>query len=604
MTTDELDPLPGAWRSLGRSLRMGWRSSPAMIAAAFCAEALSAVPDAMFAWGLAAFATAVITGSGAGLAASSGLLAAMAAGNWLLQTVSTRVNQRFADRAAVVVESHIAELLAGVSTIEHHERPAQLDRISVLRDHASALSDLYRHLFSLVGVLLRAAITLGLLASVNPLLMLLGLFPLPTVLVSGRRAAVEKRVEEAGARHDRLARHLFLLATSAVAGKELRVARTGPLVRRLRHRAWEQRHRPLARARWISAAWQSGAQALFGAAFIAAVAYTAAHSADRTGAVLLVLAAGSRLSGYIGQTITQIHFFRTIWLDCSRKLAWLEDYAAKRLVAADRSAPERLSEGIRLDAVSFAYPGTDRLILDEVSVLLPAGAVVAVVGENGAGKSSLVKLLCGLYTPTSGRITLDGQDLARTDPVSWRRRVTGTFQDFFAFEFRLRLSVGIGDLPRADQPDAVDTALEKAAASDIARALPEGVHTQLGVSWPQGVDLSHGQWQRVALARGFMRDQPLLTVLDEPTSAVDAETEHALFDRYTMAARTGAGSGTGGVTLLVSHRFSTVRAADLILVLNGARATEFGTHDQLIALGGHYAQLYGIQAEAYRTGLR
>ncbi|WP_380282165.1 ATP-binding cassette domain-containing protein [Kitasatospora purpeofusca] len=604
MTADELDPLPGAWRSLGRSLRMGWRSSPAMIATAFCTEVLSAVPDAMFAWGLTAFATAVIAHSGTQIAAGCGLLAAMAAGNWLLETVSSRVNQRFADRAAVVVESHIAELQAGVATIEHHERPAQLDRISVLRDHASALSDLYRHLFTLIGVLLRAAITLGLLASVNPLLVLLGLLPLPTLLVSGRRAAAEKRVEEAGARHNRLARHLFLLATSAPAGKELRVARTGPLVRRLRHRAWEQGHRPLARARWVSTAWQAGAQALFAAAFIAALAYTAAHAANRTAAVLLVLAAGSRLSGYIGQTMTQLHFFRTIWLDCSRRLAWLEDYAAKHRAEAEWSAPERLAEGIRLDAVTFAYPGTDRPVLDGIDLLLPAGAVVAVVGENGAGKSSLVKLLCGLYPPTSGRITLDGQDLARTDPVSWRRRVTGTFQDFFAFEFRLRTSVGIGDLPRADDPEAVGTALERAGADDIARALPDGAETRLGAGWPQGVDLSHGQWQRVALARGFMREQPLLTVLDEPTSAVDAETEHALFDRYAVLARSGTRSGTGGVTLLVSHRFSTVRAADLILVLNGARVTEFGTHDQLIALGGHYAQLYGIQAEAYRTGLR
>ncbi|MGW4420955.1 ABC transporter ATP-binding protein [Streptosporangium sp. NPDC004631] len=597
------DPLPSSLISLGRSLRMGYRSSPGLILIALVTTLAGAAPDALFALGLAALANAMAGGSHGEIFASAGLLALMAASNWLLGLVGDRANRRFADRASVHVESHIASLQAGVATLEHHERPDQLDRISVLRDHAPALSDLYQQLFDLFGAALRLLITLVLLWSVHPFLVLMAVFAMPTVLVSGRRAAAEKRVEEASASHSRLARHLFLLATSASGGKELRVAGTGGLVLDRRHAAWERGYHPLARTRWVSALWQSGALALFGAAFMTAVAYVATHGSGRAGAVLLVLSAGSRLSGYIGQTIGQMHFFRTIWLDCSRKLAWLEDYAKSREGAADLRAPLHLRRGIRLEGVSFRYPGTQRVVLDDISVELPAGSVVALVGENGAGKSTLVKLLCGLYTPTSGRLTADGVDLARVAPAAWRRRLTGAFQDFFAFEYRLQCSVGLGDLRREGDEKAVVASLEKAGAADLVASLPSGVRTQLGASWPGGVDLSHGQWQRVALARGFMREDPLLTVLDEPTSAVDVETEHALFERYAALARSGAEAGTGGVTLLVSHRFSTVRMADLIIVLDGSRLVEQGSHEELMAKDGHYAELYNIQAAAYHRGL-
>jgi ATP-binding cassette subfamily B protein len=321
--------------------------------------------------------------------------------------------------------------------------------------------------------------------------------------------------------------------------------------------------------------------------------------------VLLVLAAGSRLSGYIGATVGEIGFLRGIWLDGSRRLAWLEDYAASVAASADQPPPSRLSEGIRLEGVSFAYPGTDRLVLDGVDLSLPAGSVVALVGENGAGKTTLVKLLCKLYEPTAGRILVDGAPLAEIRAEAWRSRLSGAFQDFFRFEFRACHSVGVGDPPRMDDESAVVSAVERAGATDVVERLPEGLATQLGPTWPGGVEVSFGQWQKLALARGFMRDEPLLLVLDEPTAALDAETEHALFERYASTARAaGSGSGNGGgagrVTLLVSHRFSTVRMADLIVVLDGSRVAQVGTHDELMAKGGPYAELYKIQAAAYR----
>src|SRR3989449_11061613 len=203
-----------------------------------------------------------------------------------------------------------------------------------------------------------------------------------------------------------------------------------------------------------------------------------------------------------------------------------------------------------------------------------------------------------MYEPTSGTIHVDDLPLARMPADEWRSRLAGAFQDFFRFEFRARYTVGVGDVMRLDDEPAVVTAVGRAGADDVVSRLPSGLETQLGPTWPGGVEVSFGQWQKLALARGFMRDRPLLLVLDEPTAALDAETEHALFERYAAAAH--GERANGRITILVSHRFSTVRMADIIVVMSGARVVEVGTHEELMAKGGQYAELYGIQAAAYR----
>lgn len=596
------DDLPSSAAALFRSLRMGYRTSPGLLLASFATTVAAAVPDALFALGLAALVRAATTRDGGLVALAALFVGVLATASWLLNIVSDRVNRRFADRAAVAVESHVARLHSSVATIEHHEHPAYLDRLSVLRDHADALSMLYNQLFSTVGAVIRLALTLALLMSVRPLFGLLGVFAVPGVLVSHWRSGAEKTAEEAGAQHERRARHLFALGTSAAFGMEIRVAGVQDWLRERHWDAWTRRYVPMARARWISAAWQSAAQALFGSSFVVVVAYTARGGVSAAANVTLVLAAGSRLSEYIADTVTQTQFFRAIWLDVSRRLAWLEDYARAAAAGADRSAPARLHRGIRLEEVSFRYPATERLVLNGITLDLPAGKVIAVVGENGAGKSTLVKLLCGFYAPAAGKITIDGTDLSRIDPTCWRERLAGAFQDFVRFEYPVRQSVGVGDLPRIDDLPAVETALERAGAQDVVAQLAHGLDTQLGPTWEHGVDLSHGQWQKIALARGFMRDDPLLLVLDEPTSALDAEIEHALYERFAEAARAGGTAPAGRITLLVSHRFSTVRMADLIVVLDGSRVAEYGTHDELMAHEGLYAELYGIQASSYRAG--
>jgi ATP-binding cassette subfamily B protein len=595
--TPSPDRLPAALPAMWRVLKLGYRHEPGLMAVAFALSLLAALPDALLALWLMVLGEGVLAGDRARVVTAALGLGLTAPATWFLRTISTRVLRRFRDKVTVALESHVARLQASVATIAHQERPEYLDRLSVLRNQVFVLDHMYMSLFTTCGWILRLGVTIGLLMSIHPALFLLAVFAVPTVLTSTWRPGVERTVEERGAQAGRLAMHLFMTATTAPPGKEVRVTGIGPRLVRQRREAWERWYGPVSAARWGSAAWHAMAWAIFGLAYVGAVVFVSSGLHAPLGGVLLVLAAGSRLSAYIGATVGEIGFLRGIWLDGSQRLAWLEDYAASLVASADQPAPARLTEGIRLERVSFSYPGTDRLVLDGVDLALPAGSVVAIVGENGAGKTTLVKLLCKLYEPTAGRILVDGAPLARMRADEWRARLAGAFQDFFRFEFRTRYSVGVGDLPRLDDEPAVIAAVDRAGAGDVVARLPAGLETQLGPTWPGGVEVSFGQWQKLALARGFMRDEPLLLVLDEPTAALDAETEHALFERYAAAARGHRGNR---ITVLVSHRFSTVRMADLIVVLDGARVAQFGTHEDLMARGGPYAELYGIQAASYR----
>ena len=599
------DRLPPALSSMWRVLKLGYRHEPRMLVAAFTLAQLAAVPDALFALWLKLMGEGVLQGDRGLVTATALGLGVTATATWFLVVLSTRVQRRFRDKVTIALESHVARLQAEIVTIAHQERPDYLDRLSVLRNQVFVLDHMYMSLFSTCAWILRLGIAIVLLVSIHPALVLLAVFALPTVYTSTWRPGIERAAEERRASASRLAQHLFTTATTAPPGKEVRVTRIGRRLMQDRRQAWEWWYEPVAAARWQSALWHALAWTIFGCAYVGAIVFVSSGLHASPGNVLLVLAAGSRLSAYIGAAVGEIGFLRGIWLDGSRRLAWLEDYAASVVASADQPAPARIQEGIRLEGVSFAYPGTDRLVLDSVDLFLPAGVVVAVVGENGAGKTTLVKLLCKLYEPTAGRILVDGEPLFRMRADEWRKHLAGAFQDFFRFEFVARHSVGLGEVARRDDAPAVAAAVNRAGAEDVVARLPAGLETQLGPTWPGGVEVSFGQWQKLALARGFMRDRPLLLVLDEPTAALDAETEHALFERYAAAARGGSkasgdGGGGGGITILVSHRFSTVRMADLIVVMDGARVAQVGTHEDLMAKGGPYAELYGIQAAAYR----
>jgi ATP-binding cassette subfamily B protein len=592
------DGLPPALSSMWRLCKLGYRHEPGLLLAAFALSLLSALPDALLALWFKLLGDGAIQGDWRLVRIAAAALGVSVTATWFLRTVSTRVQRRFRDKVTIALESHVARLLASITTIAHQERPEYLDRLAVLRDQVFMLDHMYMSLFSTCGWILRLGVTIALLMSIHPALAFLAVFAVPTVLTSTWRPGVERSAYERRAWAGRLARHLFDLATTATPGKEVRVTGIGDRLIRDRRQTWEFWYEPIARARWGSAAWHTLAWTVFGVAYIGAIVFVSSGLNASAGDVLLALAAGARLSAYVGGTVGEIGFLRGVWMDSSRRLAWLEDYAASLVSNADLPAPARLAEGIRFEHVSFAYPGTSRVVLDDVSLFLPAGAVVAIVGENGAGKTTLVKLLARMYEPSSGAILVDGTPLARLHPDQWRARLAGAFQDFFRFEFIARHTVGLGDVLRLDDEPAVTTAVGRAGAHDVVSRLPRGLETQLGPTWPGGVEISFGQWQKLALARGFMRDDPLVLVLDEPTAALDAETEHALFERYAAAARGNLDAGR--ITLLVSHRFSTVRMASLIVVLDGARLVEAGTHDELMARGGQYSELYGIQAAAYR----
>jgi ATP-binding cassette subfamily B protein len=592
------DDLPPTLSSMWRLCKLGYRHEPGLMLAAFVLSQLAALPDALLALWLMLLGKGVLEGRRGLVVASALGLGLSTTATWFLRTVSTRVQRRFRDRVTIALESHVARLQAAIVTIAHHERPEYLDRLAMLRDQVFVLDHMYMSVFAMCGWILRLGVTIALLASIHIGLVLLAVFALPTVFTATWRPGAERTAQERAAQPNRLARHLFTTATTAAPGKEVRVTGIGPRLVTARRDAWERGYREIAAARSASAVWHTGAWAIFGAGYVGAIVFVASVLGRPPADVLLVLAAGSRLSAYIGATVGELAFLRGFWAYGSRRLAWLEDYAASLAAAADVPVPSVVERGIRLEHVSFAYPGTSREVLKDVTLLLPAGSVIAIVGENGAGKTTLVKLLAKMYEPTAGAIFVDDAPLARMPADEWRAHMAGAFQDFFRFEFRARHTVGLGDVPRLDDEPAVVAAVGRAGAEDVVSRLASGLETQLGPTWPGGVDVSFGQWQKLALARGFMRDRPLLLVLDEPTAALDAETEHALFERYAAAAREDEGNGR--ITILVSHRFSTVRMADRIVVLDGARVVEFGTHAELMARRGQYAELYGIQAAAYR----
>jgi ATP-binding cassette subfamily B protein len=254
-------------------------------------------------------------------------------------------------------------------------------------------------------------------------------------------------------------------------------------------------------------------------------------------------------------------------------------------------APYPIRKGVYFDRVSFCYPGNSRLVLDRIEFGIAPGESLALVGENGEGKTTIVKLLTRLYDPSEGRILLDGIDLREYDLEDLHRQIGVIFQDFVRYEMSARQNIAVGCLDRAAH-EALERAARQSQAHDIIRKLPRGYEQLLGRRFEGGLDLSGGEWQKVALARAYLRDAQLL-VLDEPTAALDARSEYELFERFAELC-------VGRMALLISHRFSTVRMADRILVLAGGRVAEEGNHRQLIARGGQYAQMFDLQAAGYR----
>ena len=597
-------PTPAShWRAAAVMLRFAWAADPREALLAFGLFALEALLLALFAFWLKLLLDGVQHADGASLLAAVGLAGSIA-GASLLAYSGNRVRMRLAEQAHHLVERRLIELVGQTPTLTIHETPEHLTQLELL-EGAWEFGEVIPSMINLCATALRIVTTTLLLWSVHPLLLLLPFFGLPALLLSGQTSGLFDRGNELAAEPARRASYLFDLATSASAAKELRLFRLGDAVLtrfQAAHREIQRIHLQLnLRGELIGLATRLA----FLVGYLGAIVFVTRRAmtgmASAGDAVLTAVLAGQVL-GLIATSADLVQF---TWrgLAAAKRYLYLADLAqqARHQVQQSNQIPARLTDGIRLQQVTYRYPLGQQAVLHAVDLHLPAGATVAIVGDNGAGKTTLVKLLAGLYQPTAGQITLDGLDLASLDPIQWRQHVAADFQDFARFEFTVRETVGIGDLNAlaTDGETAVQAALERAGATDLLATLPNGLATQLGPNWPDGIDLSGGQWQKIAIGRAMMRTSPLLLLLDEPTAALDAETEHRLFQRWTSAAR-ALRQATGAVTVLVSHRFSTVQMADLIVVLNGGQVVEIGSHRELLAQKGLYAELFELQAQSYR----
>jgi ATP-binding cassette subfamily B protein len=506
------------------------------------------------------------------------------------------------DRVERWVLSDILRLTTHIPGIEQHERPDVADRLAQLRDSARELGWFAVVLFQLISTGVTIALVVVMLSGVHPIFALLLVLAFGQVWAASLDSKWMQETLERMQPYGRLVRSLAELARDPRQATELRVFGLGPTllsrIRSLSGTMYADERRAMVRGLAVVTL----AKTVFRLAYLGAVVYLivlAGRGSASPGDLALVVLLAPQVDGAASEAGDGVSRMG-VALRSFGRYRWLRDYAsAHDWNSSVGVAPSRLVGGIELRDLSFAYPGTDAAVLDSVNLVIPAGTSVALVGENGAGKSTLVKLLSRMYDPTGGSILVDGVPLSTIDPEAWRERLSAGYQDFVKYEFVARLVVGVGELSRLDDDEALRAALVRGEALELVESLPRGLDTQLGTRFSDSSELSGGQWQRLALARAFLRERPLVLLLDEPTAALDPEAEHALYERFAEASRVAAAE-TGGITVLVSHRFSTVRMADLIVVMDQGRVIEVGSHRALLAARGRYAELFEVQARAYR----
>ena len=522
-----------------------------------------------------------------------------AAATWFLRTVSTRVQRRFRDKVTIALESHVAQLQASVATVAHQERPEYLDRLSMLRNQVFVLDHMYVSLFSTSGGFCDWASPWRCWRRFTRRSSCLLVFAVPTVLTSTWRPAVERNAQERGAQTNRLARHCSPSPPPRRPARKCAspASESGSMTDR--RAAWERGIARGERALGLGAV----ARASMGNLRLRVCRRRRLRIVwdPRAGQhVLLVLAAGARLSAYIGATVGEIGFLRGFWMDGSRRLAWLEDYAASVAASRRSAGSSALQRGIRFDHVSFAYPGTSRVVLDDVSLTLPAGAVVAIVGENGAGKTTLVKLLAKMYEPSSGAIFVDDTPLARVPADEWRARLAGAFQDFFRFEFRASHTVGLGDVPRLDDRPAVVAA--RRSRRRHRRGRPSGLAGSIPNSAPRGRAESScrsasgrsSRWRVASCASSrccWSWTNPPQPWTQKPNTHCSSATPQPRATPAIPAAASPSWSRT------VSRPSAWPISSSYWTAPGWLRSAR---HDELMAKRGQYSELYGIQAAAYR----
>lgn len=506
-----------------------------------------------------------------------------------------------AELQQVRLRGELMDLVNGPPLINHLDRTDFADNVALVRDGLFATTRSLEAVLQLAGLSVQTAMTVGILVTLNPFFAFLPLCAVVPVLLERAAQSTVEGARDQTAGRLRLSKHLIELATGVGSVKELRLFGTERELLGRQRRVWDEVTAVMWHGQLRAAGYRALGQGSFALGYGGAIVgelISALHRHASIGDLVLVITLAVQVSVQVSGALGLLSLLQIAGRTTDRIQSLRPAATSLPGRPARGRVPGRLARGITLDNVSFAYPGSSRPVLAGISLDIPAGTTLALVGENGAGKSTLVKLLCGLYLPTSGRILADGQDLADLDPGQWRSRVATLFQDFSHIELTLGESIGHGEIAQVRDQEAVGAAAARARASRVLRSVPGGLSGYVGRSYESGAELSGGQWQTVGLARTLMRRDPLLLILDEPAAALDASAEHDLFRRYASTAGR-AGQERGGVTVLISHRFSTVRMADRIAVLTRGRLAEYGTHRELMAADGLYAELFALQARAY-----
>jgi ATP-binding cassette, subfamily B, bacterial len=502
-------------------------------------------------------------------------------------------------------EAALNHLIAGIVTdglgLEEVENPVTADlldmaRKDIVRARATVAAGL-----TLVAACAQLLMTAVLLSTVSPVLLVLPFTAAVPVFLTNWAEHPLRTAQSATTPARRRLAHLHELVSSPASQKEIRLGGGAAHLGRLHAETHEEIQRSMNRAHARVAVRRVIGQLPFTLTFGAAMAVMVWLSHDGgvgVGGVVLTLLLAPQVSQQVTGLLQSLGTVGTAAQGLCR-LADLEARvaAARPAGGGDAGVPGQLADGVRLENLTYRYPGAAAPVLRGLDLAVPAGSSVAVVGENGAGKSTLVKLLHGLYPPTGGRILLDGTDLADARPHDWFAATSALFQDFEHFDFRLGESIGIGDVPHVGDDDRVTEAIGRAGAESVLRRVGTLAGT-VGRRYADGTELSGGQWQSLAFARTLMKRRPLVLSLDEPGHSLDPVAEQRLQDAYEETARAYARS-SGAVTFYVTHRLSTVKSADFVLVLRDGRVEAFGPHDELLSAGGYYAELFRMQARAY-----
>jgi ATP-binding cassette subfamily B protein len=590
----------GTVRGLPKVAKLTWQASPAMsiaILASTLVGGLTPTVTAYIAKLLLDSVVAAVAGHGStgrivGISIFQlGILTFTAVSTALTNVAQQLLQERMTLTIRHQVMDHASKLdLAFFEGSESYDLLRQASQEAPSRPVSMMSSAL-----SLVRTAITFASMIVLLVSVSPLLALVVLIaPIPAFVSQSKYGARAFMLALYVSPVRRRMEYLSSLVTTDTYAKETKVFGLGPyLVDRFRRlgQTYYTRERQLTTTRnLVGTAW-SMLSTLAGAGIALYIALEAVSGRLTIGDLALYTSAATAVqssvqglfSGFSGM------YENNLYLDTLYQFL-----ATKPQITAPekpRPLPEPVRGHVRFDEVSLSYPGSDERALDGVSFEIRPGETVAVVGRNGAGKSTLIKLLCRLYDPTEGRILLDGVDVREFDPEELRTRMSAMFQDYVTYQGTAAENIGLGQLAALEDRARIEESARRAGAAERIERLPSGFDSPLGRWFDQGVSLSGGEWQKIALARAFMRDAPIL-ILDEPTSALDAQAEHDLFARLRALAH-------GRTTLYISHRFSTVRQAEKILLLDQGKLAEHGTHEELMALGGNYAELFTLQAAAY-----